>query len=230
MAVSINFVRGSRLVNSGTGLTGGGALSSDVTLSLANTAVVAASYGSSTQVPTFTVDAHGRLTSAANVTITFGGLSPLTTKGDTLVYSTTNTRLPVGTDTQQVEADSIQANGIKWTNKVVKTVYQTTTSKTNTIMWNGTATTTSGVATFNPTSDGTGAGTAFFTNIYSVLATASANTSTATAVPQAAVKLVSADRKTITVNVVTGTVLGLLGPTQVFASNGTSVYLTIIGD
>ena len=55
-------------VATGTGLTGG-PITSNGTISLANTAVVAADYGSATQVGTFTVDAQGRLTTAANVAI-----------------------------------------------------------------------------------------------------------------------------------------------------------------
>lgn len=61
-------------VLAGTGLTGGGALTSNVTLSLANTSVSAGNYGSTTQVGTFTVGADGRLSAASNVTIS--GTSP----------------------------------------------------------------------------------------------------------------------------------------------------------
>lgn len=61
-------------VLAGTGLSGGGPLSANVTLSLANTTVSAGNYGSATEVGTFTVDSAGRLTAASNVTIS--GTSP----------------------------------------------------------------------------------------------------------------------------------------------------------
>ncbi|RLC69206.1 MAG: hypothetical protein DRH97_00505 [Chloroflexi bacterium] len=53
----------------GTGLTSAVSATDTVTYSLDNTAVTAASYGSATNVPTFTVDAQGRLTAAADVAI-----------------------------------------------------------------------------------------------------------------------------------------------------------------
>ena len=53
----------------GTGLSGGGALTGNVTLNLANTAVTAGTYGNASAVSQIVVDAQGRITSAGNVTI-----------------------------------------------------------------------------------------------------------------------------------------------------------------
>ncbi|MEY3400803.1 MAG: hypothetical protein RLZZ86_406 [Cyanobacteriota bacterium] len=65
-------------------------------IDLALTSVVAASYGSATQVPTFTVDGYGRLTAASNVTLNgssaTNGLSlsgTSTVLGGTLIANTT---------------------------------------------------------------------------------------------------------------------------------------------
>jgi len=60
-------------VIAGTGLSGGGALTSNVTVNLANTAVTAGNYGSTTQVAAITIDAQGRITAAANVAVSGGG-------------------------------------------------------------------------------------------------------------------------------------------------------------
>jgi hypothetical protein len=61
-------------VATGTGLTGG-PITTTGTISLANTAVTPSSYGSATQVATFTVDAQGRLTAAGNTNISIANTS-----------------------------------------------------------------------------------------------------------------------------------------------------------
>ncbi|MDG0816174.1 tail fiber domain-containing protein [Bdellovibrio svalbardensis] len=82
-------------VATGTGLSGG-PITGSGTISLANTAVTAASYGSATQVGTFTVDAQGRLTAASNVTVT-PAWSSVTGKPTTLAgYGITDAQAALG--------------------------------------------------------------------------------------------------------------------------------------
>ena len=56
-------------VLSGTGLTGGGALTSNVTLSIANTTVTSGTYGNASTVAQFEVNPQGQLVSASNQSI-----------------------------------------------------------------------------------------------------------------------------------------------------------------
>ena len=101
-AADVGATSNTTYVLAGTGMSGGGQLNANVTLNLANTAVTAGTYGSSANVAQITVDAQGRITSAANVSIPQGtviniatgtGLTggPITSSGTISLADTTVT-------------------------------------------------------------------------------------------------------------------------------------------
>lgn len=96
-------------------------------------------------------------------------------------------------------------------------------------MWQSVSTTNNGVATFYPTTTGASSGTSLFQAIQSVLLTAKTNTAIAVGVPTVAIKSIAADCRSLTANAVTGTVLGILGATVLFAPDGTEVMALIWG-
>ncbi len=107
--LTANYAPQIRTVSAGTGLSGGGDLSANRTISLGNTAVTPASYGSASAVATFTVDAQGRLTAAGTtaIAIAAAAVSGLATSATTDTTSASNitsgtlnaARLPSTADT-----------------------------------------------------------------------------------------------------------------------------------
>ena len=69
-------------VATGTGLTGG-PITSTGTISIADSGVTAGTYGSSSQVPSYTVNAQGQLTSAANISISATAIGAVTSVSGT---------------------------------------------------------------------------------------------------------------------------------------------------
>lgn len=105
-------------ITAGTGLTGGGNIAANRTLSIATTGVSAGSYGSSSQVASFTVNAQGQLTAASNVTITPAAIGAQPLSSELTAYAgITGTGLIAHTAANTIAVRTIQTTGsITWTN------------------------------------------------------------------------------------------------------------------
>ena len=95
-AANVGATPNTAYVLAGTGISGGGQLTGNVTINLANTAVTAGTYGTASQVSQVTVDAQGRITSAANVAIAIAntavsGLGTMSTQNASAVVITGGT-------------------------------------------------------------------------------------------------------------------------------------------
>jgi len=97
-------------VVAGTGMSGGGALTANVTLNLANTAVTAASYGSAANAVTITIDAQGRITSAANTAIAIAN-SSVSGLGTMSIQNASNVNITGGFVTGNLTSSNVSITG-----------------------------------------------------------------------------------------------------------------------
>lgn len=246
-------------ITAGTGLTGGGDITTSRTLNLANTTVSAGSYGSATQVSNYTVDAQGRLTAAANTSIqitesqvtnltadlaakqpldsTLTSLAAYNTNGlltQTAVDTFTGRIVTAGTGISITNGNGVSGNPTITANTPTLDHWNGTTQYTNTQLrkYTNTGTTDSnGRVTFNMTENGLVGGTALFSSILSVNAIAVDNSGTAINVPLASVQSISATQCIL--RFVDGTSTGvLIGGTVIsmeYTGAGHTVYVDITG-
>jgi len=105
---SITTGTGVTSVATGTGLTGG-PITSTGTISIADTAVTAGSYGSASSVGTFTVNGQGQLTDAASTTISIPSSAINTSIPNA---SLTNSSVTIGTTSIALGATSLTLDGL----------------------------------------------------------------------------------------------------------------------
>lgn len=247
-----------RTISAGTGLTGGGDLTADRTISMPNVGT-AGSYGSSSQTPVFTTDAQGRVSSVTNTSIAISqsqvtslttdlankqpldadltSISALTTIG-IAIRSAANTWitrvLSAGNGITIGNADGVAGNPTITAATPYFDHYHGTTryNATQLRKYSNIGTSDSnGRVTFQLTTTGIAGGTALFTQVLSASPVVLDGSGTAIQGCFAVIETISATA--ITYRLIRGTSTGvLLGGTVVsaqFAGAGYSLYVEITG-
>ena len=109
-AANVGATPNTTFVLAGTGISGGGQLTGNVTINLANTAVTAGTYGTATQVSQVTVDAQGRITSASNVAIAIAN-SAVSGLGTMSTQNANNVTITGGSVTANVTSTNVNLTG-----------------------------------------------------------------------------------------------------------------------